>query len=150
LILKAFTKLYGMAGVRLGYCLSSNVPLLAAMQSAGQPWAVSSLAQAAGLAALGEYDYVRQSKKLICTERAYLSWKIKALDMNVTESEANYIFFRTDLPDLTANMRKKGILIRDCSSYPGLSEGCYRVAVRTHEENVRLVSALTACATEAV
>ena len=54
LILKAFTKLYGMAGVRLGYCLCANTALLEAMQAAGQPWAVSSLAQAAGLAALDE------------------------------------------------------------------------------------------------
>ncbi len=49
IILKAFTKLYGMAGVRLGYCLCSNTALLDQMQAAGQPWAVSSLAQAAGL-----------------------------------------------------------------------------------------------------
>jgi len=146
LILKAFTKLYGMAGVRLGYCLSSSTPLLTAMQSAGQPWAVSSLAQAAGLAALTEYDYVEHSRNLIRTERAYLSLELKALHMDVTESEANYIFFCTDLPDLTANMRKKGILIRNCSSYPGLSEGCYRVAVRTHEENERLITALAVCA----
>ena len=47
-ILKAFTKLYGMAGVRLGYCLCTDEALLARMQAAGQPWAVSSLAQAAG------------------------------------------------------------------------------------------------------
>ena len=52
LILKAFTKLYGMAGVRLGYALSADTALLDAMQHTGQPWAVSSLAQAAGLAAL--------------------------------------------------------------------------------------------------
>ncbi len=53
IILKAFTKLYAMAGVRLGYCLCGNTALLDKMQAAGQPWAVSSLAQAAGLAALG-------------------------------------------------------------------------------------------------
>ena len=58
IILKAFTKLYGMAGVRLGYCLCSNTALLEKMQTAGQPWAVSSLAQAAGLAALDETAYV--------------------------------------------------------------------------------------------
>ena len=59
LILKAFTKLYGMAGVRLGYCLCANTALLEAMQAAGQPWAVSSLAQAAGLAALDETAHGR-------------------------------------------------------------------------------------------
>jgi threonine-phosphate decarboxylase len=54
LILDAFTKLYGMAGVRLGYCMTKNARLLESLKSAGQPWAVSSPAQAAGLAALAE------------------------------------------------------------------------------------------------
>ena len=53
-ILKAFTKLYGMAGVRLGYALSADTALLEQMQACGQPWGVSSLAQTAGLAALEE------------------------------------------------------------------------------------------------
>ena len=57
-ILKAFTKLYGMAGVRLGYALSADTALLEQMQACGQPWGVSSLAQAAGLAALEETAYV--------------------------------------------------------------------------------------------
>ena len=51
IILKAFTKLYAMAGVRLGYALCSDAALLDKMRAAGQPWAVSGLAQAAGLAA---------------------------------------------------------------------------------------------------
>ena len=59
IIFKAFTKLYGMAGVRLGYCLSADAALLEKMRNAGQPWAVSSLAQAAGVAALEETAYVR-------------------------------------------------------------------------------------------
>ena len=63
-ILKAFTKLYGMAGVRLGYCLCGDEALLEKMQTAGQPWAVSSLAQAAGAAALKETAYVDEVRAL--------------------------------------------------------------------------------------
>ena len=72
IILKAFTKLYGMAGVRLGYCLCSNTALLEKMQTAGQPWAVSSLAQAAGLAALDETAYVTRVQALIAQQRPVL------------------------------------------------------------------------------
>ena len=72
-ILKAFTKLYGMAGVRLGYGLCADTALLERMRRAGQPWAVSSLAQAAGLAALTQRDYVRQVRALIETENCELS-----------------------------------------------------------------------------
>ena len=69
LILRAFTKIYAMAGVRLGYCLCGDTGLLEAMRAAGQPWAVSGLAQAAGLAALRETAYVRQVQNLIRTEQ---------------------------------------------------------------------------------
>lgn len=70
-ILKAFTKLYGMAGVRLGYCLCGDETLLEKMQTAGQPWAVSSLAQAAGVAALKESAYVDEVRALIARQRPF-------------------------------------------------------------------------------
>ncbi len=56
LILQAFTKLYGMAGVRLGYCMCSDTALLELLFKAGQPWSVSHLAQRAGIAALRERE----------------------------------------------------------------------------------------------
>ena len=73
LILKAFTKLYAMAGLRLGYCLCSDRALLDAMRGAGQPWAVSGPAQAAGIAALRETEYVQAVRALIRTERPRLA-----------------------------------------------------------------------------
>ena len=83
IILKAFTKLYGMAGVRLGYCLCSNTALLEKMQTAGQPWAVSSLAQAAGLAALDETAYVARVQTLIAQQRPVLRDGLRALGLRV-------------------------------------------------------------------
>ncbi|HHT16776.1 MAG TPA: aminotransferase class I/II-fold pyridoxal phosphate-dependent enzyme [Papillibacter sp.] len=142
LILDAFTKLYGMAGVRLGYCLTSNAGLLEKLRGAGQPWAVSSLAQEAGIAALKETEYIRRSRALIKEERAYLIGALRQAGMIDPYGEANYIFFRSDVTDLTARMRRQGMLIRDCGNYVGLSAGYYRVAVRTHEENEALIAAL--------
>ena len=72
-ILKAFTKLYAMAGVRLGYALCANTALLAKMQAAGQPWGVSSLAQAAGAAALREAAYADAVRALIADQRPKLA-----------------------------------------------------------------------------
>ena len=86
LILKAFTKLYGMAGVRLGYCLCANTALLEAMQAAGQPWAVSSLAQAAGLAALDETAYVAQVRALIAQQRPRLTAGLRALGLRAEQT----------------------------------------------------------------
>jgi threonine-phosphate decarboxylase len=142
LILDAFTKLYGMAGVRLGYCLSGNTKLLGRMKDAGQPWSVSSLAQAAGLAALKEDAYVARAQRLVGQERAYLT---EALDMPGVKplgGEANFIFLHSDIPGLTVKLRERGILIRDCGNYPRLNKGYYRIAVRTHKENIQLISVL--------
>lgn len=144
LILDAFTKLYGMAGVRLGYCLSANTQLLESIKNAGQPWAVSSLAQTAGIAALSEDGYVKAARALIKEERSYLTEALRQLGAAPLGGEANYIFFRSDIEDLTEQMRSRGILIRDCGNYEGLTSGYYRIAVRTHSENVRLIDTLAA------
>ena len=148
IILKAFTKLYGMAGVRLGYCLSSNTKLLEDIRNAGQPWAVSSLAQAAGIAALQQHDYVRQARRIVREEREYLLEGLSSLGVKYLSGEANYIFFYSEITELAQRMRCKGILIRDCSNYEGLSEGCYRIAVRTHKDNEQLIQVLRESAQE--
>lgn len=145
LILDAFTKLYGMAGVRLGYCMTKNAQLLDGMRNAGQPWAVSSLAQAAGLAALKEDAYVAEARALVKAERSFLLRELRRLGINPLGGEANYIFFRTDIPGLIEKARGCGILIRDCSNYMGLTTSYCRIAVRTHEENIQLIEAITAC-----
>lgn len=141
LILKAFTKLYAMAGVRLGYALSADASQLEVLAKAGQPWAVSSLAQAAGIAALREKDYVQRLRRLIGAERPWLLGKLTALGLRVIPGEANYLLFACTRP-LTLLLRQRGILIRSCANYPGLDDRWYRVAVRSHEENQRLVEAL--------
>ena len=141
LILRSFTKLYAMAGVRLGYSLSSNAALWEAMSAAGPPWSVSSLAQAAGLAALDEGNYVQQVQALIREERPWLAARLERLGLRVIPGEANYLLFQCGSP-LAAPLAKKGILLRECGNYCGLDETWYRSAVRTHEENERLIRAL--------
>ena len=141
LILKAFTKLYAMAGLRLGYCLCSDRALLDAMRGAGQPWAVSGPAQAAGIAALRETEYVQAVRALIRTERPRLAGELARLGFRVIPGEANYLLFHTKTP-LIQPLRERGILLRDCGNYHGLGAGWYRTAVRTGEENARLTAAL--------
>lgn len=138
-LLKAFTKLYGMAGIRLGYGLAGSARLIEAMRHCGQPWEVSSLAQAAGLAALKETAYVAKTKELLRGQRAKMKRELAAMGLTVFDSQANYIFFRCELPDLPQKMRQKGVLIRSCGNYIGLDERYYRVAVRSEKENDRLL-----------
>lgn len=141
LILKAFTKLYAMAGLRLGYCLCSDTALLGRMREAGQPWAVSGPAQAAGIAALGETEYVRAVRALVAQERPRLAEALSRLGLRVIPGEANYLLFYSSVP-LEEPLRERGILIRDCSNYHGLGRGWYRTAVRDGTDNGRLIAAL--------
>lgn len=141
LILKAFTKSYAMAGVRLGYCLCADGALLSRMAAATQPWNVSVLAQAAGVAALREQAFMDRSRALIAGERRWLQAQLEALGLWVCPGQANYLLLRGP-EGLGPALRRLGIAIRDCSNYPGLGNGWYRVAVRQREEARRLIAAL--------
>lgn len=138
LILKAFTKLYAMAGVRLGYCLCSDQDLLDKMRDAGQPWAVSSLAQAAGQAALRETDYADSVRELIARQRPVLATGLRALGLRVIDGAANYLLFQGP-EGLGETLRQKGAVVRSCANYQGLDSTWYRTAVRTEEENRQLL-----------
>lgn len=137
-ILKAFTKLYAMAGVRLGYVLCGDAALLEKMRGAGQPWAVSSLAQAAGLAALQETAYAGAVRALIAEQRPRMAAGLRALGLRVMDGQANYLLFRAT-PDFGEKLRRRGAVVRSCANYPGLDAAWYRTAVRTAEENTRLL-----------
>ena len=141
LILKAFTKLYGMAGARLGDALCADEAFLDAMRRAGPPWAVSHLALSAGLAALRETEYVERVRALVRTERLRLYGQLAALGLRVVPGEANFLLFRCETP-LYEPLRERGLLIRRCGDFAGLDDAWYRAAVRTREDNERLVAAL--------
>ena len=143
-LLKAFTKSYGMAGIRLGYCLCSNPDTLSAMAQTVQPWNISSLAQAAGVAALEQRDFLEKTKALIHEERLWLRQELQDLGFWVSESKTNYLLFSGPL-GLDEALRKKRIAIRSCSNYVGLGDGWYRIAVRQHSENQQLMAAIRSC-----
>ncbi len=141
-ILKAFTKRYAIPGVRLGYGMCSDRSVLEKMEQMTQPWNVSTMAQEAGLAALKEQEYVEKGRQLIFTESAWMKKEMTDLGLKVFPSEANYIFF-CGPEELFGMCVEKGILIRDCSNYPGLKKGYFRVAVKLHEQNEKLIHVLT-------
>lgn len=140
-LLKAFTKSYGMAGIRLGYCMSGDSALLTEMSHGVQPWNVSSLAQAAGVAALCERDFLRKTRELIARERPWLQAQLEALGFWVCPSHTNFLLFQGDA-GLHEGLREKKIAIRNCDNYHGLGPGWYRVAVRLHGENEELIQAM--------
>ncbi|QOX63587.1 aminotransferase class I/II-fold pyridoxal phosphate-dependent enzyme [Anoxybacterium hadale] len=145
MILKAFTKTYAMAGLRLGYCLISNGALLEALREAGQPWSVSTPAQLAGIQAMKEQDYLAESKRIIRQEQEYLISALKESGIKVISANANYIFLLDPIPrrrSLHEQLLDYGILIRNCDNYHGLGPGYYRICIRVHEDNEIFVAVL--------
>ena len=141
-VLRAFTKLYGMAGVRLGYAVCKNTEFLSALCRTVQPWNVSAPAQAAGEAALDCRDFVARTLALIAGERDYLLRALRALGIAVLPGEANFLML-SGVPGLYEKLlTERQILIRSCANYRGLTEGDVRIAVRTHAENEQLIAAL--------
>ena len=141
LILKAFTKNYALAGVRVGYCLSANQNLLSEMAACTQPWNVSIFAQAAGAAALTEPDWAAKAKAVIAPERVRLTRALQSFGFTVCPSEANYLLFSAPA-GLDQALLRETLAIRSCENYPGLGPGWYRIAVRLAEENEALLDAL--------
>ena len=140
LIVRAFTKMYAMAGLRLGYLLSAHQDLLDAIGVFGATWSVSGPAQATGLAALRAADWAHTTRVYVEKERAFLQKELQALGLKVFPGEANYLLLKSERP-LFLPLLEQGILVRDCGNYTGLSSLFIRIGIQTREKNVKLLAA---------
>lgn len=142
-IVQSFTKMYAIAGIRLGYAILEKEMKREDMAQQGASWSVNHLAQVAGVAALKEKKFVQETVQYVAKERKFLYAELQKLGFFVVESEVNYLLFQVKKEiDLQKVLQERGILIRDCRNYQNLSKGYYRIAVRNHEENERLVQCL--------
>ncbi len=140
-VAKAFTKLYSMAGLRLGYGICSDEAFVRQLCDAGQTWAVSTPAQVAGMAALDVAHWERDTRLYVDGARQRMLKGLRSLGLRVIEGRANYLLFQCRLP-LYDELLKRGFLIRSCQNYRGLDETWFRVAVKREEENERLLKAM--------
>lgn len=149
-VLISFTKLFAMAGLRLG-CVVAEAKWITAIQKRLPFWTVNSLAQAVGEKLADSPDYVSKSQDFCNEERAFLTKGLADIKgLHIFPGEANFILLRSDIEAWKAPvlfnvlLNNFSIAIRCCGNYPGLDDRYFRVAVRTHEENKLLLDALTA------
>jgi threonine-phosphate decarboxylase len=146
-ILKSFTKIYGLTGLRVGYGIA-NPEIINALLCAKIPWNVNCLAQAAAVAALKDEAHLKLTRELIRTEKARLMGELEKFSgFKVYQPDANFFFIdirksKLTAAELKAKVLREGILIRDCTSFRGLDEYFVRVAVKTPQENTRLIEVL--------
>lgn len=132
-VVRAFTKLYAIPGVRLGYLICEQT-LAEKIRLQLPEWNLSVFAQRAGVAAIKEQEYVARAVVCIQTQRLFLCEELKAAGCNVFDSDADYLLFYSE-KKLYELFLQRGILIRDCSNFRGLQRGYYRIAVKSEEQN---------------
>lgn len=141
MVMRTFSKVFGLAGIRLGYAI--GVPeVLAPINRVKEPFAVNLLAQAAGVAALQDTDFLRKSVATTWRERRFLHSQFEALGLEVIPSQTNFMLVEVgpNASEIQQALLRRGVIIRPC--------GCYdlphflRITVGSREQNERLISAL--------
>lgn len=140
-MINAFTKLYAMAGLRLGFAVCPDREFIRKMKMCGADWSVSVPAQAAGAAALDDEEYISKSLVYISREREYLKDALEKKGIKVFPSETNFLLVKTDMP-IDKMLSEHDIAVRSCENFRGLDLNFYRIAVKRHEDNAALIYAL--------
>lgn len=141
LLVRAFTKIYSIPGVRLGYLVCSNTILLEKIRKQLPEWNISTFAEEAGIACASQSAFAAKTVDYVRNERKFLLDRLNQLGLRTFSSEANFILVYSEKP-LYEELLKRGILIRDCENFSGLSKGYYRIAVKTRKENEILLKAI--------
>lgn len=146
-ILRSLTKFYALPGLRIGYAVAQP-SVIESLRRQVPPWSVNTVGQVAALAALEDSTHARNSLQFMAKERERFGELLAALPgCSVMPTDANYFLveLRRGLHarEATEQLRKEGLLIRDCSSVPGCNARSIRLAVRSRQENDRLIQALS-------
>jgi histidinol-phosphate aminotransferase len=141
IVLRTFSKIFGLAGLRIGYGISSP-EVIATLNRVRSPFNTSSLAQAAGLAALDDVEWARQSRTHNLRELAFLEGELEKRSMRFIPSVTNFVLieFESDVRKLFLEFQRRGVIIRPVGG-PGLVN-CARVSVGTRSENKKFLGAL--------
>ncbi len=147
IVLRSFTKFYGLPGLRVGYVVA-NSGVITRIKSQQPPWSVNMLAQRAAQLSLQDKRHSRRSLRFMDAERARVAKQLERLPgCSVFPSAANFLLMelpaRLKAPRLVSALRRQGMLIRDCSQVPGLNDRSIRLAVRSRPDNDRLLRCLS-------
>lgn len=136
LILRTFSKMFGLAGLRIGYGIAPK-EIVTEMNKIRQPFNTNTVAQAAAINALEDIDYIRKSRENNKKGRRYLYQEFKKLGLDYIPTEANFIYIKIKgSVALYERLLKKGVIIRP------MGPDAVRVTIGLHEENERFIAAL--------
>ncbi|NLZ39089.1 MAG: histidinol-phosphate transaminase [Firmicutes bacterium] len=147
IVLRTFSKIYGLAGLRIGYGIASPA-LIGMLNRVKEPFNVNMLAQAAALAALSDTEHLRRSREINEEGKAYLYNEFNRLGLLFITTHANFIWVRikADCQKVFAKLLRQGVIVRTGDIFG--SPDVLRITIGTKEQNKRLVDALRTVLTE--
>ncbi|MCP4252064.1 MAG: threonine-phosphate decarboxylase [Candidatus Scalindua sp.] len=147
IVVRSLTKFYGFPGLRLGY-LVTNESIINKLMRYKEPWTVNTIAQVAGMAAIKDEEFAVNTREYVSGEKAFLYEGLtKITGIHPFQPTVNFVLVRIEDDVVTTSkiqnhLLQNNILIRDCSNFVGLDESFFRVAVKTREDNRKLLNAL--------
>ncbi len=144
-LLRTFSKVHGLAGLRVGFALCGSDELPRALNQVRQPFGVNALAQAAAVEALGHQDEVTRRVERAVAERLSMEDGLAAIGLGVAASQANFCWVRlgeqTDEAAVVEGLMERGVLVRAGTAL-GAEQPALRVTYGLPEENARFLEAL--------
>lgn len=142
IVLRTFSKAYGLAGLRVGYGLASDAALVDLLNRVRTPFNINRAAQAAALAALDDQQHVRDSVAYVVAQRDWLTAELQPLVVQLAPSQANFLFFRIagDGAELARKLLASGIIVKPWLE-PGYRDWI-RVSIGSAADNQRFIAAL--------
>lgn len=144
IVLRTFSKAYGLAGLRIGYAVGSS-EVISYLKAAQSPYSVNSIAQEACRLVLNNKQVFKSFIKSVIEERSYLTVELSMIPgIKVYPSDANFILVKSlVLPSsyICEELKRNNILVRDRSNLP-LLDNCFRVTVGRKSDNMRFIESL--------
>ena len=146
-IIRTFSKVLGLAGLRIGYGLS-NPEFLEKMNRIKPVFSLTVPSQKAVIATLEDKEFIEESTRKSIAEREYLYESIDAMNnLHIYKSKSNYLLVDLHKSGYTAaelaeKLMEHGIIVRDCTSFQDLDEYYMRISVETHPKNEKFIEVL--------
>lgn len=144
IVVRSMSKFFGLAGLRVGYALS-NSKIIEALEKARLPFNISSIAENAAIAALGEITWFERIRREILEERKFIMHEINKLGLDVLPSEANFLLVKLhsiDMRKFIEGLYREGVIVRNVTGVQGLKGNYLRITIGKKEENRKLISAI--------
>ncbi len=146
-VVQSLTKIFALPGLRLGFAVADK-NLAAKLNLSKDVWNVNFLAQKAGVAALSDENFLRETRAWLAVEQKFFVERLRNLGVEVFKSAANFVLIKLDSQETAArvlkNLRREKILVRNCANFAGLDGRFLRLAIRTRAENLKILAALEA------